>query len=103
MSTTITTTTSTTTAISVRYSRFRGYYVYRRFEAVLLLVIVIVVSGMRPAATLGCAANKKKGKRGHQHFQKSQFILLASKKSSRRQKTYEIAILNFFERGILGG
>lgn len=96
MSTTITTTTSTTTAISVRYSRFRGYYVYRRFEAVLLLVIVIVVSGMRPAATLGCAANKKKGKRGHQHFQKSQFILLASKKSSRRQKTYEIAILNFF-------
>jgi len=70
VSTTITTTTSTTTAISVRYSRFRGYYVYRRFEAVLLLVIVIVVSGMRPAATLGCAANKKKGKKGSPAFPK---------------------------------
>jgi hypothetical protein len=28
---------------------------------------------------------------------KSRFILLASKKSSRRQKTYEIAILNFLK------
>jgi len=81
VATTITTTTSTTTAISDRYSSFRGYYDYRRFEALLLLVIVIVVTGMRPAATLGCAADKKKGKKGSPAFPQKPIYCIGLKKS----------------------